>query len=201
MSTRMPDTRHLALLSLAVGLLGPAAAARAQQFEVPSVARSAIISGTNVYRRQKGLAPLRQSTAASQVAQAYATYLARTRKTGHGADGRNPAERLRAAGVKFCKFRGENWHQSWARPKPTSAGAAAAKAMRFWKKSPGHERALRSTSTEIGVGVAGWRHGNQWYYVEVQMFLDTSCFMGSSARLGPNNPPLPERNPGRSQPP
>ena len=40
-----------------------------------------------------------------------------------------------------------------------------------WQR-PGHERALRSASTEIGVGVAGWRHGNQWYYVEVQMFLD-----------------------------
>lgn len=188
----MTDTRRLALLSLAVGLLGPAAAAQAQQFEVPGVAQSAIFSGTNVYRQQKGLTPLRQSAAASQVAQAYATYLARTRKTGHGADGRNPAERLRAAGVKFCKFRGENWHQSWTRPKPASASAAAAKAMRFWKTSPGHERALRSASTEIGVGIAGWRHGNQWYYVEVQVFIDTSCF--GKDRLGPNNPPLPERN-------
>ena len=162
---------------------------------MPTVARSAIVSGTNDYRQQKGLAPLRQSTPASQVAQAYATYLARTRKTGHGADGRNPAERLRTAGVKFCKFRGENWHRSWTRPKPAPAGAAVVKAMRFWKKSPGHERALRSASTEIGVGVAGWRHGNQWYYVEVQVFLDTSCFVGAGPGL--NNPPRPERNPKR----
>jgi uncharacterized protein YkwD len=193
----MPDTRQVALLSLAIGLLGPAAAARAQQFEVPTVAGSAIVSATNDYRQQKGLALLRQSTPASQVAQAYATYLARTGKTGHGADGRNPAERLRAAGVKFCKFRGENWHRSWTRPRPAPAGAAAAKAMRFWKKSPGHERALSSASTEVGVGVAGWRHGNQWYYVEVQMFLDTSCVLGAVPAL--NNPPPPERNPRRLQ--
>ena len=197
MSARMPDTRQIALLSLAIAFLGPAAAARAQQFEVPIVARSAIVNGTNDYRQQKGLAPLRQSTPASQVAQAYATYLARTRKTGHGADGRNPVERLRAADVKFCKFRGENWHRSWTRPKPAPAGAAAAKAMRFWKKSPGHERALSSASTEIGVGVVGWRHGNQWYYVEVQMFLDTSCFVGAGPGL--NDPPRPLRNPRRLQ--
>ena len=127
--TRMPDTRQVALLCLAIVLLGPAAAARAQQFEVPIVARSAIVSGTNDYRRQKGLPPLRQSKPASQVAQAYATYLARTGKTGHGADGRNPAKRLHAAGVKFCKFRGENWHRSWTRPKPAPAGAAVAKAL------------------------------------------------------------------------
>ena len=61
---------------------------------MPTIARSTIVSATNDYRQQKGLATLRQSTPASQVAQAYATYLARTGKTGHGADGRNPAERL-----------------------------------------------------------------------------------------------------------
>ena len=193
--TRMPDTRQAVFLSLAIVLLGPAAAARAQQFEVPIVARSAIVSGTNDYRQQRGLPPLRQSTPASQVAQAYAAYLARTGKTGHGADGRNPAKRLHAAGVKFCKFRGENWHRSWTRPKPAPAGAAVAKALRFWKNSPGHERALSSASTEVGIGVAGWRHGNQWYYVAVQMFLDTSCFVGAAP--GPNNPPRPERNPRR----
>ena len=193
----MPDTRQVALLSLAIGFLDPAAVARAQQFEVPAVARSTIVSATNDYRQQKGLATLRPSTPASQVAQAYATYLARTGKTGHGADGRNPAERLRAAGVKFCKFRGENWHRSWTRPRPAPADAAAAKAMRFWKKSPGHERALRSASTEIGVGVAGWRHNNQWHYVEVQMFLDTSCLVQAEPAL--NDPPPPERNPRRLQ--
>ena len=197
MSVLMPDTPQIALLSLAIVLLGLAATARGQQFEVPIVARSAIVNKTNDYRQQKGLAPLRENTPASQVAEAYARYLARTRKTGHGADGRNPSERLHAADVKFCKFRGENWHRSWTRPKPAPAGAAAAKAMQFWKKSPGHERALSSASTEIGVGVAGWRHGNQWYYVEVQMFLDTSCFVGAGPDL--NNPPRPERNPRRIQ--
>jgi uncharacterized protein YkwD len=131
---------------------------------------------------------LRESAAANRVAQSYATYLARTRKTGHGADGRNPAQRLRAAGIKYRKFRGEDWHQSWTRPNRASTSAAMSKAMRFWKQSPGHERALRPASTEIGVRVAGWKNGNQWYYVSVQMFFDTSCFRPAPTPLPPSPP-------------
>jgi uncharacterized protein YkwD len=185
----------LALGILAPGVVSASAAVKAQSFDA-SGARAVIVNETNAYRRQKGLAPLGQNAGASRVAQAYAAYLARTNKTGHHADGRSPPGRLRAAGVTFCKFQGENWHLSWTRPKRASVGTAASKAMRFWKKSPGHERALRSRSTEIGVGVAGWRHGNKWYYVEVQMFIDTSCL--GPARLAPSDdalPPLPERKP------
>ncbi len=84
--------------------------------------------------------------------------------------------------------------------------------MSFWKHSPGHERALRSASTEIGVGVAGWRHGNQWYYQEIQVFIDTSCLKGTETASNEGveeedqvpplpdrkpTPPLPDRNPGR----
>jgi hypothetical protein len=84
--------------------------------------------------------------------------------------------------------------------------------MRFWKHSPGHERALRSPSTEIGVGMAGWRHGNQWYYQEIQVFIDTSCLtpVQTASNDGESDadrtpalpdrkpgPPLPDRNPSR----
>jgi hypothetical protein len=68
--------------------------------------------------------------------------------------------------------------------------------MRFWKKSPGHERALRSASTEIGVGVAGWKHGDKWYYQEIQLFIDTSCLKRVDVTVG-----LPDRNPLRAQTP
>ena len=69
------------------------------------------------------------------------------------------------------------------------------KAMRFWKRSPGHERALRSASTEIGVGVAGWKRDNRWVYVAVQVFIDTSCLSRAA------HPPLPDRNPTRIETP
>ena len=190
--------RSLPLLTLVAGLLFNGSAS-AQEFAVTPGAKAAIVDQTNAYRQTKGLARLSRSADASQVAQAYANYLARTKKRGHHADGRSPVDRLRAGGVKFCKFRGENWHMSWTRPKRVSSEAAVAKAMRFWKRSPGHERALRSAATEIGVGVAGWKHGNQWYYQSVQLFIDTSCLTGSKASPSADEqrPPLPDRNPGR----
>jgi uncharacterized protein YkwD len=198
-------------------VLGVAAAclprpASAQQFEIPASAKAAIIEATNAYRQTKGLPPLRENANASEEAQAYADYLARTARQGHSADGRSPFQRLHASGAKFCKFRGENWHESWTRPSPASPAAAVAAAMTFWKHSPGHERALRSASTEIGVGVAGWRHGKQWYYQEIQVFIDTSCLkpVQTASNDGTDQPdqapplpdrkptpPLPDRNPSR----
>ena len=186
--------------------------ASAQQFEIPANAKAAIIAETNAYRQTKGLGPLRENASASEEAQGYANYLAETARQGHSADGRSPFQRLRASGANFCKFRGENWHKSWTRPSRAAPEATAAAAMRFWKHSPGHERALRSASTEIGVGMAGWRHGNQWYYQEIQVFIDTSCLkpvqtasnegVEAQDQAPPRpdrkpTPPLPDRNPAR----
>lgn len=185
---------NLTWLLLLVVTSGWVSSAIAQEFAVPASARTTIVTETNAYRAIHGLAPVRQSAGADQAAQRYARYLALNNKTGHRADGHSPAERVRAAGVKYCKFRGENWHQSWTWPNRVSVAAAMAKAMRFWKGSPGHERALRSASTDIGVGVAGAKHGNQWYYVSVQVFFDTSCFRAPPAKP---LPPSPDRNPAR----
>ncbi len=190
------------LLTLMLGVVGALQAtegADAQQFVVPASAKAEIIDQTNAYRKAKGLPPLRESESASRVAQAYAHYLAEANKTGHRADGRDPVQRLRAARVSFCKFQGENWHASWTRRDKASPGTAMASAMRFWKKSPGHERALRSAATEIGVGIAGWKHGDQWYYQEVQLFIDTSCLKGAQSLA--KAPPIPDRNPERVQTP
>lgn len=184
------------LLLLAATAAAVPASVDAQEFAVPDAARAAIVGDTNAYRETKGLAPLRESPGANRTAQAYADYLARTDKTGHHADGRGPAERLRDAGIAFCKFRGENWHQSWTRPNRAPTAAAMAKAMRFWKHSPGHERALRSVSNEIGVGVAGWKRDGRWVYVTVQVFIDTSCLPDVASA-----PPLPDRNPARIETP
>ncbi len=107
-----------------LGLAASCAArpAQAQQFEIPASAKSAIIEQTNAYRQTKGLAPLSENASASEEAQAYADYLAETARQGHSADGRSPFQRLRASGTKFCKFRGENWHESWTRPARVVAG-------------------------------------------------------------------------------
>jgi uncharacterized protein YkwD len=189
----------LTVMLSVVGALQATDGADAQQFVVPASAKAEIIDQTNAYRKAKGLPPLRESESASRVAQAYAHYLAEANKTGHRADGRDPVQRLRAAGVSFCKFQGENWHVSWTRRDKASPGTAMASAMRFWKKSSGHERALRSPSTDIGVGVAGWKHGDRWYYQEVQLFIDTSCLKGAQSLA--KAPPIPDRNPERARTP
>ena len=192
----------LALFGLAaIGQLLGVMHADAQEFAVTDSAKAAIIAETNAYRATKGLPPLSESVEASREAQAYAEYLAETTKQGHSADGRSPFYRLRVSGAKFCKFRGENWHESWTRPERVSPEAAVAAAMTFWKHSPGHERALRSASTEIGVG--GWRHGDQWYYQEIQVFIDTSCLRSTKTRSdeeGDAPPPMPGRNSAPSRP-
>jgi uncharacterized protein YkwD len=189
------------LLTLMFGLVAAQMVARAeaQQFVVPASAKAEIIDQTNDYRKSKGLPPLRENESASRVAEAYAHYLAEANKTGHGADGRDPVQRLHAANVKFCKFRGENWHESWTRRDKATPETAMASALRFWKTSPGHERALRSASTDIGVGVAGWQHGDQWFYQEIQMFIDNSCLEGAGSLA--KAAPIPVRNPERAQTP
>ena len=141
---------------------------------MPASARATIVQETNAYRRQKGAAPVTQNAGVNKAAQAYATYLARTNKAGHGADGRTPRERLQSAGVQVCRV-WENFYQSWTRPDPAPVTAAMGKAMAYWKKSPGHEKGLRSPATEIGVGVAGWKHGNRWTYTAIQMFVEPDC--------------------------
>ncbi len=89
MSTRKQGTTFLdrppvpaALLLLALVAISFVTPAQAQQFDVPSSARSAIVDQTNAYRQEKGLAALSESAGASQEAQAYADYLAETTKTG-----------------------------------------------------------------------------------------------------------------------
>jgi hypothetical protein len=70
----------------------------------------------------------------------------------------------------------ENWHKSWADDgSRMPVEEAMARAMTFWKNSPGHERALRAPAREIGIGVFGWKHGKRWIYTEVQVFVDRSC--------------------------
>ncbi|HEX2380708.1 MAG TPA: CAP domain-containing protein [Methyloceanibacter sp.] len=194
---------RVSALGATLFMLGVATSAHAQQFDIPASAKAAIIGQTNAYRQSKGLPPLSENEGASRAAQAYANYLAETARGGHSADGRNPVQRLRAGGVEFCKFRGENWHMSWTRPARASSDAAMDAAMRFWKKSPGHERALRSRSNEIGVGVAGFRHGNQWWYQEIQVFVDTSCLKATqtaAAQMKDQTPPLSDRKPMPSLP-
>lgn len=166
-----------ALAVTAAAQLANVTKASAQEFPVPEDANQYILDQTNAYRAQKGLPALSVTPRPNIAADHYAHYLAT--HTGwdnnpHGADGKDPAGRMTAAGGKFCKI-WENVHTSWTKPNKDDTIAAMEKAMTFWKTSPGHEANLRSASDHMGIGVAGWKAGDEWHYVEVQDFVDTSC--------------------------
>ncbi len=167
--------KDLALATVAVTVVSLfTLTAQAQQFSVPIEAEKRIFEATNAHREKAGLSPLRLSPGASKIAENYARYLAKTGKTGHRADGRSPRDRLKAGGMPVCQV-WENWYTSWTSKTRASVEEATDKAMAFWRTSPGHERSLRSPSSEIGIGVVGWKRGRHWVYVGVQLFLDRSC--------------------------
>ncbi|MFT5508369.1 MAG: hypothetical protein ACI89J_001444, partial [Hyphomicrobiaceae bacterium] len=60
--------------------------------DLPNV-EIAIIEMTNGFRRQNKLSELKRNRTLDQAARAFASYLARTGKFSHTADGRRPADR------------------------------------------------------------------------------------------------------------
>jgi uncharacterized protein YkwD len=164
----------LILVGMGAAQFAGAVPLHAQQFAVPSRARTIILDATNVYRSEHGVRSVRLSPAASKVAKDYAKYLAEEDKVGHRADGRSARDRLKAQGIDVCHV-WENWHKSWTPPRRATVEEAMGKAMHFWRHSPGHARSMRSNSSEIGIGVIGWKHQRRWIYTEVQIFMDRSC--------------------------
>lgn len=152
-------------------------ASAGEEFPVPAAANQYILDQTNSYRVQKGLPILWVHQPPNAAADQYAHYLAN--HTGwdnnpHGADGRDPAARVKAQKGTFCGV-WENVQTSWTEPNKADEISAMEKAMTFWKNSPGHEANLRSDSNQLGIGVAGWKDGSKWHYVVVQDFIKTKC--------------------------
>lgn len=133
--------------------------------DVPQV-EATIVALTNQFRRENKLADVRPNPVLAVAARAFADYLARTGQFSHTADGRKPAERIRAAGYAYCDF-AENLarHQS-AQGFETSA--LARHVVEGWKGSPGHrQNMLQPHVTETGVAVARSADGA---YLSVQLF-------------------------------
>ena len=72
--------------------------------DMPDLAKTevAIIAMTNAFRSENQLQSVRTNTVLATAAKAYAEYLARTGKFAHEADGRQPADRAKAAGYSYC---------------------------------------------------------------------------------------------------
>jgi len=159
--------RTLALSAAAVILLATGAAA-----PTPSAQRieSQVLQTANGFRAEHGLAPLQSNAVLTADARAFAEYMARTGRFSHTADGRDPAQRARAAGYDYCTLEENIAYEE------DDAGYGADRLagifMANWEASPGHRRNLLDAEvTETGVAVArAPNRGRLQRYVAVQEF-------------------------------
>lgn len=138
--------------------------------DLPDVARTeaAIVELTNAFRRSERLSDVRPNAELAVAAKLFAEYLAKTGRFAHEADGRQPADRVKAAGYRYCIV-SENLASNLDSRGFTTAGLAQ-QAVEGWKNSPGHRKNMVEPHvTEIGVGVARAPTGDP-KYISVQLF-------------------------------
>ena len=127
-----------------------------------------IIEMTNAFRAENKLATIAPNAALREAAQAYANYLATTGTFAHTADGREPAERARAAGYTYCMV-AENLALNQTN-RGFETRELAERTVEGWKNSPPHRAAmLQPHLTEIGVGIAKAADVNP-KFLTVQLF-------------------------------
>ncbi len=117
----------------------------------------AILDATNAERKKAKLDPLAADPKLTAAARSHAANMARQGKLEHTLDGKDAADRVKAAGFAFRRM-GENiaWNQKL--PADTVAG---------WMASPGHKQnILNADYTHVGVAVARSDKGEP-YWVQV----------------------------------
>lgn len=137
---------------------------------LPDVAKveTAIVEATNAFRTEHKLAAVRSEPRLARAARAYAQFLASRGLFSHTADGRQPQQRVEAAGYTYCET-AENLalHQD---SRGFEATGLAHKAVEGWMNSPGHRRNLLNEAvTDIGVAVAKAPDVHP-KYIAVQLF-------------------------------
>jgi uncharacterized protein YkwD len=105
----------------------------------------ALLSLHNEARARQGLAALRLHPSLTAAAQRYAEFAHRTRSFGHEADGRSPADRIAAEGLR---------HGSWAENMAQGQQNPAA-AMHTWMNSSAHRGNILSQHAYVGFGKVG----------------------------------------------
>jgi hypothetical protein len=130
-------------------------------------AEVAIVELTNAFRATSGLQALKRDPALTTAAQGYARFLAASTAFSHEADGRRPADRIKAAGYQACTS-AENL--AWV---SDSRGFAthdlATQMVEGWKASPPHRKSMElPLVTETGVAIVKTRSEEK--YIGVQLF-------------------------------
>jgi len=119
--------------------------------DLPAV-ETQIVEMTNSFRAEEDLGSVKRNNVLDKAADDYARYLAKSDTFAHDADGRQPADRVRAAGYKYCQI-AENLALSLD-SRGFKTGELSSQMMEGWINSPGHRRNLLAPHVmEIGVSV------------------------------------------------
>src|SRR5262245_13893462 len=134
--------------------------------DIPKV-EIAIVEMTNAFRREQRLGPVALNAQLTSAARAYAAFLARSNLFSHTADGREAADRVKAAGYSYCLV-AENLSLNLD-SRGFETRQLAKDAIEGWKDSPGHRKNMLAPHvTEIGVAVA--KAAREEKYLSVQLF-------------------------------
>ncbi len=127
----------------------------------------AIVALTNDFRTTNRLAKLSRDRKLADAARSYAVFLAGSPKFSHEADGRRPADRIKAAGYEAC-LTAENL--AWMLDsRGFTTNSLAAQMVEGWKNSPGHRKnLLLQHTTETAVAIA--KVSGKQKYMAVQLF-------------------------------
>ena len=125
----------------------------------PTDDEKAVVEFTNKERMKEKLPALKINPVLTSVARAHSENMAKTGMFDHVLDGKNPADRLKAAGYR-CLLCGENISLG-------EGGFSPAEVVKGWMDSKLHKaNILHPKFTEIGVGIA--RNGKgETYYTQV----------------------------------
>ncbi len=115
--------------------------------------RERILRLTNGARKQAGLKPLTRNPLLETSAQAYAEDMARRNFFSHSdPDGREPADRIRAAGYRAARCRCQT--RTWTGENLAKGQTGITQVFRAWMNSPAHRAAiLHPAFTDIGIGI------------------------------------------------
>jgi hypothetical protein len=130
-------------------------------------AEAAIVELANAFRSSAQLQAVKSDPALTRAARDFARFLAASTIFSHEADGRRPADRIKAAGYQACSTAENLAWMSDSRGFETRI--LATRMVEGWKGSPPHRKNLELPHvTETGVAIAKVR--GQDKYMAVQLF-------------------------------
>jgi uncharacterized protein YkwD len=155
------------LLALAASIVTPEArpAAAGPSPDLAEVARS-ILDRTNDLRRAEDRAPAASDGKLSSAARDFASFMARSDRYGHEADGKTPAQRAQEHGYAYCVIL-ENIAALYS-SEGFGTEELAGRVMQGWKQSQGHRKNMVDAEvTDVGVAIAQSEKSRTYYAVQL----------------------------------